>query len=88
MSRLFVAETGLSVSRWRRRMHIIRALPLLAQGHLIQAIADDLGYDSPGAFVTMFRKAVGVPPRRFLAQRTARLDAPLHIPAGSLHERP
>jgi AraC-like DNA-binding protein len=33
-------------------------------------VADALGYES-AAFVTMFRKAVGTSPRRFLALRSA-----------------
>lgn len=86
MSRLFSAETGLSVSRWRRQMHVITALPMLAQGRLIQGIADELGYDSSGAFITMFHKAVGAPPKRFLAERTAQIHAPLQIPSGSFYE--
>ncbi len=72
MSRLFSGETGLSVRRWRRQLHVVVALPLLAKGRTVQAIADDLGYDSAGAFVTMFRKAVGAPPERFLAERGTR----------------
>ena len=72
MSRLFSGETGLSVRRWRRQLHVVVALPLLAKGRTVQAIADDLGYDSAGAFVTMFRKAVGAPPKRFLAERGTR----------------
>lgn len=79
MSRLFAAETGLSVSRWRRQMHVITSLPMLAKGLSIQTIADDLGYESSGAFVTMFRKSVGTPPKRFLAERTARIGAPLPV---------
>ena len=69
MSRLFSGETGLSVRRWRRQMHVVVALPMLATGRTVQAIADELGYDSAGAFVTMFRKTVGAPPKRFLAER-------------------
>lgn len=83
MSRLFSGETGLSVRRWRRQMHMVVALPLLAKGRTVQAIADDLGYDSSGAFVTMFRKTVGAPPKRFLAERGARLrgsDADSRLP--------
>lgn len=76
MSRLFSGETGLSVRRWRRQLHVVVALPMLAKGRTVQAIADDLGYDSSGAFVTMFRKTVGAPPKRFLAERGARLRGP------------
>ncbi|MBH1362753.1 helix-turn-helix transcriptional regulator [Stenotrophomonas maltophilia] len=76
MSRLFSAETGLSVRRWRRQMHVVVALPMLAGGKTVQAVADELGYDSAGAFVTMFRKTVGAPPKRFLAERSTRLRGP------------
>lgn len=86
MSRLFVEETGLSVSRWRRQMHVVTALPLLAQGQSIQSISEDLGYESSGAFVTMFRKAVGMPPKRFLAERMASIQAPLSIPSRGFYE--
>ncbi|WP_332909404.1 AraC family transcriptional regulator [Shimwellia pseudoproteus] len=74
MARLFVAETGLSVSKLRRHMHVITALPLLAQGQPLKVIADGLGYDSPSAFITMFRKMVGAPPRRFLSERRASIN--------------
>lgn len=86
MARLFHAETGFSVSKWRRHMHVITALPLLTQGQSIQSIAGDLGYESAGAFVTMFRKAVGAPPRRFLAERTASIQTPLQAPTGGFYE--
>jgi AraC-like DNA-binding protein len=30
-------------------------------------VALDLGYESPAAFTTMFRKALGVPPSEYVA---------------------
>lgn len=69
LSRLFSLETGMSVGRWRRQLHVITGVQLLMQGRSIQSVAFDLGYESAGAFVTMFRKAVGTPPGRFLAER-------------------
>ena len=86
MSRLFLAETGLSVHKWRRQMHVLTALPLLAQGQSLQSISEDLGYDSSGAFVTMFRKTLGAPPKRFLQERTAGIHAPLTVPSGNFYE--
>ncbi|CAB5681948.1 HTH-type transcriptional repressor of iron proteins A [Delftia tsuruhatensis] len=71
MTRLFVAETGLTVNQWRRQLHVLTALQQLSQGLRIQTVADALGYESAPAFVTMFRKAVGTSPRRFLAMRSA-----------------
>ena len=34
----------------------------------ITTLALDLGYDSPSAFIAMFRKALGTSPGRFIAQ--------------------
>lgn len=86
VSRIFSRETGLSVNRWRRQMHITKALPLLAQGQPIQVIADQLGYESSGAFVTMFRKSTGTPPRRFMTERMVNIHSPLNIPSGGFCE--
>jgi len=35
----------------------------------VKAVALELGYENTSGFVTMFRKAVGKPPARYLAQR-------------------
>jgi AraC-like DNA-binding protein len=37
----------------------------------VQRVALDLGYESASGFVTMFRKAVGKPPARYLAEKNA-----------------
>jgi AraC-like DNA-binding protein len=69
LSRLFRIQTGMSVGRWRRQWHVIAGLQRLTSGMSVQAVAYELGYDSTSAFVTMFKKAVGKPPGRFLAER-------------------
>jgi AraC-like DNA-binding protein len=43
------------------------ALRWMAGGASIQQVAHDLGYESAGSFVTMFRKAVGTPPARYMS---------------------
>jgi len=62
-------ETGMSFGRWRQQLHILMALQRLDQGVSVQAVALDLGYEGASAFVTMFRKALGKPPARYLAER-------------------
>jgi len=69
MSRLLLQETGVSFGRWRRQLHIILSLRRLTRGESVQAVALDLGYESSSGFVTMFRKAVGKPPARYLLER-------------------
>ena len=69
LSRLLAEEVGMSFGRWRRQLHIVLALRQLSAGRTVQAVALDLGYESASSFVTMFRKMVGKPPNRYLAER-------------------
>jgi AraC-like DNA-binding protein len=69
LTRILQRETGMSFGRWRQQLHILIALQRLAQGASVQTIALDLGYADASAFVTMFRKALGKPPARYLAER-------------------
>ncbi len=69
LTRILKRETGMSFGRWRQQLHILIALQRLAQGASVQTVALDLGYEGASAFVTMFRKALGKPPARYLAER-------------------
>lgn len=71
MSRLLLQEVGMSFGRWRRQLHVILSLQRLARGESVQAVALELGYESASGFVTMFRKAMGKPPARYLLERGA-----------------
>jgi AraC-like DNA-binding protein len=64
-TRLFRRETGMSFAEWRQQACIAVALPRLAAGDPITAIALDLGYDGPANFSTMFKRALGAPPSRY-----------------------
>lgn len=74
MSRLLLEELGLSFGRWRRQLHVILSLQRLAKGESVQRVALDLGYENASGFITMFRKAVGQPPARYLADRAGALN--------------
>ena len=65
IQRLFMAQTGMSFGRWRQQARLLRALELLAQGDKVIDIAMALGYDSPSAFTTMFKKQFGQAPSQF-----------------------
>lgn len=67
--RLISRETGMSFGRWRRQLGVVLAVKWLAGGASIQKVAADLGYGSVPGFVTMFRKALGTPPGRYMAER-------------------
>lgn len=69
LTRILDRETGMSFGRWRQQLHILIALQRLTQGASVQNTALDLGYEGVSAFVTMFRKTLGKPPARYLAER-------------------
>ena len=53
LARLVRQEVGMSFGRWRQRLHIILALQWLSEGLSVQRSADQLGYESVSAFITM-----------------------------------
>lgn len=71
LGRLLLRDTGMSFGRWRQQLQILLALQWLSQGTSVQAVAMDLGYESAGSFVTMFRKTLGTSPARYMARRLA-----------------
>jgi AraC-like DNA-binding protein len=68
LKRLMVQETGLTFGRWRRQLHLVIALRELASGATVQRVSSDLGYESPTAFIVMFKKALGTTPTRYFAR--------------------
>jgi AraC-like DNA-binding protein len=69
LARLLVQETGMSFGRWRQQLQVMLAVRWLGTGWSVQKIADALGYESAGSFVSMFRKALGTSPGRYMAER-------------------
>lgn len=65
LSRHFRLETGLGLDQWRQQALVFAALPRLIAGEAVTRVALDLGYDSPAAFSTMFRRLLGRTPQSF-----------------------
>lgn len=76
-TRLFSQQTGLSFSAWRQQACLLAALPRLLAGHSVTQVALDLGYESPGAFSTMFRKRLGQTPMEFIQQASSPNSQPV-----------
>ena len=66
LARLFKAETGMTLGRWRTNLRLQEALRRLAGGTSVTEVAFDLGYNSASAFTYMFRRNIGVPPAAYL----------------------
>jgi len=63
--RLFAADTGMTFGQWRQQARLLVALERLAQGEKVLNVALELGYSSPSAFASMFKRQFGVPPSGF-----------------------
>ena len=66
LARLVQQETGLTFGHWRKQLQLIIAIRSLAAGATVQQVSGDLGYASVSAFITMFKKALGVSPAKYL----------------------
>ena len=64
--RRFLKETGITLARWKQQARLLESIRRLAAGTPVTRVAVDLGYESPSAFSTMFRRALGVAPRAFI----------------------
>ncbi|GHE84696.1 AraC family transcriptional regulator [Streptomyces longispororuber] len=68
LARLFAAETGLPFGRWREQLRMQSAVPLLAGGLTVEAVARRVGYASASSFVAAFHRVVGVTPRQYVSE--------------------
>jgi len=67
--RHFQEETGVGFADWQRRLRLLVARQLLAEGVSVTEAALSLGYQSPSAFSAMVRRELGVSPGRLGARR-------------------
>lgn len=67
IERLFIAETKMTFSQWRRQLRLLHAMQSLASGEKVTGAAWDAGYRSTSAFIVMFRRQLGQTPTRYFA---------------------
>ena len=65
LERLFLRDTGLTLGRWRQQARLLRALEMLAAGDSVTQVAYGVGYQSPSAFIQLFRTHFGTTPGRY-----------------------
>lgn len=66
LTRLFRQETRMSFQQWRQQIRILEALKQLVQKKPVTEIAQNLGYSSSSAFISMFKGTLGKTPSQFL----------------------
>ena len=71
LARRFQLEIGMSFGQWRQQVRIMEALRRLGMNESVTTVAIELGYDSPSAFISMFKRSLGQTPGRYF-----KLDGP------------
>ncbi len=70
-TRQFRAETGVGFAEWRQQVCLLAAIERLDAGLPVTRVALDLGYASPSAFSSAFRRVLGQAPSRYVETRPA-----------------
>jgi AraC-like DNA-binding protein len=83
IERAFRRETGLTLGRWRQRARFIEAMRRLAGGAPVTRVALEVGYESPSAFVSAFRRQLGTTPGRYFGRPPGASGPPGGGPGGS-----
>lgn len=65
IQRRFARQTGMTFGQWRQQARLITALEQLAGGAKVIDVALNLGYNSPSAFATMFKRQFGTTPSAY-----------------------
>ena len=65
VERLFLDQTGMTFGKWRQQLALVHGMRLVAGGAKVTTAALDAGYESPSAFIAMFRRALGTTPSRY-----------------------
>jgi len=68
IERIYSKETGLTFGQWRQQVRLLEGLKLIASGRAINTVALEVGYESPSAFITMFKQAMGTTPKQYYFQ--------------------
>ncbi|MDE1147311.1 MAG: helix-turn-helix transcriptional regulator [Azospirillaceae bacterium] len=71
LQRLFKAETGLRFGEWRQQLRLLHAASLLGTGLSVTQAGLEVGYTSTSAFVSAFRRRLGVTPARYRPSTSA-----------------
>ncbi len=69
LERLFREDTGMTFGVWQRQVRLLHALEVMAAGKNVTAAALEVGFDTPSAFIAMFRRAMGVTPAKYFSHR-------------------
>jgi AraC-like DNA-binding protein len=67
LERTFRREVGTDFECWRRQVRLMKAIEMLVAGRRVKEVAFAVGYQHPGAFVSLFRETFGTTPKAWVA---------------------
>jgi AraC-like DNA-binding protein/quercetin dioxygenase-like cupin family protein len=79
LQRIFLHDTGLTVSQWRSAYRMSLATRMLLEGHNTTYIANHCGYETTIGFARAFARTVGIPPGRWLSQHSGAAHTTLPV---------
>jgi len=65
----------MTFGKWRQQVRLMQGMRLLAEGAKVTHAALESGYSTPSAFISMFRKALGITPSSYF-RKGAELNPP------------
>jgi AraC-like DNA-binding protein len=65
-------EVGMTLGRWQQQARLLHALEVLASGISVTTAALEVGFETPSAFIAMFRRAMGTTPARYFHSQPRR----------------
>lgn len=74
LARHIQSELNLTFGQWRQQIRLLEAMRRLGQNQAVTLVAMDLGYDSPSAFIAMFKKALGSTPGQYFKMQAGGLE--------------
>jgi AraC-like DNA-binding protein len=66
IERIFQEETKLTFGKWRQQLRLLHSIQKLASGEKVTTVAFDAGYNSTSAFISVFRKSLGITPGQYM----------------------
>jgi AraC-like DNA-binding protein/mannose-6-phosphate isomerase-like protein (cupin superfamily) len=72
--RILQAELKMSLQQWKQQLLLMKSIEMISEKKSITRIAMDLGYANPSAFITMFKKALGVSPNEYTNRHPQKQD--------------
>ncbi len=71
LERMFRSELGMTFGSWQQQARLLRALEILAGGGSVTNAALEVGFETPSAFIAMFRRSMGTTPAKYFRSRTS-----------------